>query len=198
MATEPVMKIQYNSPVILTFSLLAVAIHFMNFLIPNFTYHFFAVRSFMSFFNPLDYFRLVSHVLGHINWKHLLGNITYILLLGPILEEKYGSLNLLVMICLTALFTGVLNMLLFSTGLLGASGIVFMLIILASVVDVKEGSIPLTFVLVAGIFIGTEILNAFRADNISQIGHIVGGTFGALFGFMFTKPLKGKKKTPVI
>lgn len=184
------MRLQYNSPVILTFSLLAVAIHFINVLFPQFTYRFFVVRPYMSLLNPLDYFRLISHVLGHADWRHLLGNITYILLLGPILEEKYGSVNLLLMIIFTAFLTGVLNVLLFSSGLLGASGIVFMLIILASIVDVKAGEIPLTFVLVAGIFIGTEILKALNEDNISQMGHIVGGTFGALFGFMFiTKPL---------
>lgn len=192
MTTKPIMTIRYNSPVILTFSLLAVAIHLINVITPetfNFTGRFFAVYPFRSLWNPLDYFRLVSHVLGHANWQHLLGNITYILLLGPILEEKYGSLNLLIMICVTALITGIINVLLFSTGLLGASGIVFMLIILASIVDVKAGEIPLTFVLVAGIFIGTELIKAFTTDNISQMAHIIGGAFGALFGFMFTKTL---------
>jgi len=69
-----------------------------------------------------------------------------------------------------------------------------MLIILVSIVDVKAGAIPLTFVLVAGIFIGTEIFNAFQADNISHIGHIIGGTCGALFGFIFTQPLKRNPK----
>ena len=111
-------------------------------------------------------------------------------------DPKYGSVTLVWMMSLTAFFTGVLNVLLFSTGLLGASGIVFMLIILVSIVDVKAGSIPLTFVLVAGIFIGTEVFNAFQADNISHLGHIIGGTFGALFGFMFTQPLKRKPKVP--
>ena len=68
-----------------------------------------------------------------------------------------------------------------------------MLIILASIVDVKAGEIPLTFVLVAGIFIGTEIFKAFGADGISQMAHIVGGSVGALFGFLFTNPrLVGK------
>ncbi|MDM8525457.1 rhomboid family intramembrane serine protease [Desulfococcaceae bacterium HSG8] len=190
-------RIQYNSPVILTFSILAVVIYLANLIIPRLIHDFFVVRPTMSFFNPLDYFRLISHVLGHSGWRHLFGNLTYLLLLGPILEEKYGSTTILVMILLTALFTGIINVALFSTGLLGASGIVFMLIILASVTDMKRGSIPLTFVLVASIFIGTEVLKAFRADNISQMAHIVGGSFGAGFGFMFgnqlpTKTAQGK------
>ncbi len=182
------LRLHYNAPVILTFSLLAVGIHLLNFAIPDLTVKFFAVPGRIMLSNPLSYFRLFSHVLGHVSWGHVLGNITYILLLGPILEEKYGSLPLLAMIVFTALFTGILNVALFSTGLLGASGIVFMLIILASIVDVKAGEIPLTFVLVAGIFIGTEVLKALSSDSISQMAHIVGGGAGALFGFLFTNP----------
>lgn len=190
-------KIQYNSPVILTFSLLAVAIYLIDLVMPGVIKQFFVVRASMSFFNPIDYFRLISHVLGHANWQHLFSNLTYILLLGPILEEKYGSVPLLIMIMVTALITGIINIVFFSTGLLGASGIVFMVIILASFVDLKTGGIPLTFILVAFIFIGTEIVQMFRMDNISQAAHIIGGTMGAVFGFGFSKSEKEKKTHPI-
>ncbi|GAK55666.1 rhomboid-related protein 1 [Candidatus Vecturithrix granuli] len=184
--------IQYNSPVILTFSLLAVAVHLVNMVFPHFTIRFFATNPFMSLANPLDYFRLVSYVLGHANWEHLFGNLSFILLLGPILEEKYGSKPMLVMILLTALFTGLINVVFFRSGLMGASGIVFMLILLASIVDVKAGAIPLTFVLVVAIFIGRELVLSFRADQISQMGHILGGACGAFFGFVLLKPLNAR------
>ncbi|QTA85231.1 rhomboid family intramembrane serine protease [Desulfonema magnum] len=195
-------RIQYNSPVILTFSIIVVMIHLVNsVLIHEFTLRYFVVRPSMSFLNPPDYFRLVSHVLGHGSWRHLFSNLTYILLLGPLLEEKYGSLTILVMMLFTAFFTGIINVLVFSTGLFGASGIVFMLIILGSIADIKQGTVPLTFILVAGIFIGTEVFNAFRGDNISQMAHIVGGSMGAAFGFALAKPLKKnkavEKKQPV-
>ena len=57
----------------------------------------------------MAYFRLVSHVIGHGSWEHLLGNFAIILLIGPILEEKYGSGQLLWMIFFTALVTGLVN-----------------------------------------------------------------------------------------
>jgi membrane associated rhomboid family serine protease len=200
MTTKPIMKIEYNSPIILTFSLAAVVIRLLNTVFPD-TLYFFAMVGRMSFSNPLTYFRLISYVLGHANWEHLLGNLAFILLLGPILEEKYGSVPILIMMGLTAFFSGLISILLFRTGGLGASGIVFMLILLASIVDVKEGTIPLTFVLVAAIFIGREIVNSLRPDNISQLGHIIGGAFGAFFGFMLIRPLKEKnlssKKPPI-
>ena len=182
-------KISYNAPVILTFSLVAVCVYLIDtFLLPQFTLKFFVVRPTMSLYNPLNYYRLVSHILGHSSWQHLFGNLTFILLLGPILEEKYSSFIILAMILLTGFFTGIINVCFLSTGLLGASGIVFMLIILSSIVDIKKGEIPLTFILVAGIFIGTEMVNALRFDQVSQMAHILGGSMGALFGFLFLKP----------
>ncbi len=193
MVASSVKRIQYNSPIILTLSLLTVAIHLMNLLVPRFTFSFFVLNPRMSLLNPLDYFRMFSYVLGHANWEHLFGNLTFILLLGPILEEKYGSKNMLIMILLTAFSTALLSGFVFRTAVLGASGIVFMLIVLASIVDVKEGSIPLTFVLVVGIFVGRELLQGFRDDNISQLGHIAGGAAGALFGFSFMNPFKNSR-----
>ena len=183
-------KIQYNAPVILTFSLAAIVIQAMNYAVPSFTLRFFAIHGEFSFLDPLDYFRLISYTLGHVNWEHLFGNLSFLLLLGPLLEEKYGSLPMLVMILLTATFSGLISVLILHAGAVGASGIVFMLIILASIVNVRAGTIPLTFVLVISIFLGREVFRSFQADNISQMGHILGGTCGAVFGFIFTKLLK--------
>ncbi len=190
------MRIRYNSPVILTFSIIALSVHMVDtYLYTGFTRSFFSVGNTMNLFNPIDYFRLFSHVLGHGSWGHFLGNITYILLLGPILEEKYGSVIMFEMILFTGVATGVINVLAFPKGLLGASGIVFMLIILASIVDFKQGSIPLTFLLVAGIYIGTEVAHAFRDDSISQAAHIIGGGMGAFFGFLLAKPPENNSET---
>lgn len=178
------MKIRYNSPVILTFSIVVVLVQLVDtYLIPEFTKTIFLVGGTISFIDPLDYFRLFSHVLGHTDWEHLLGNLTFVLLLGPILEERYGSDKILIMIGVTALFTGILNVAIFSTGLLGASGVVFMLIILVSIVNMKKGEIPLTFLLVATIFIGKELIGAITSDNVSQMAHVAGGTIGSIFGF---------------
>ena len=143
----------------------------------------FTIDPYMDPFNIIDYFQLFSHAIGHQDWAHLLGNFSFILLIGPMLEEKYGSANLLKMMLLTALITGLLNVLLFQSGLRGASGIVFMLILLSSVVNVRRGEIPLTFVLVVLLFLGREITSIFRQDNISQFAHILGGICGGFFGF---------------
>ena len=124
---------QYNSPVILTFFLLSLGVLFLGQYTGGWTTtHLFSVyRS--SLKDPLFYIRLFGHVLGHGSWDHFLNNMLLLLVVGPPMEEKYGSLPLLKGILLTALISGILQCALFPrTALLGASGIVFMLIMLAS------------------------------------------------------------------
>jgi membrane associated rhomboid family serine protease len=180
------MRIRYNAPVILTFTLLSTVVLIINQIIVGFTEAFFV--SYPTFSGSvLDFLRLFTHVIGHQNWLHLMSNFSFILLIGPVLEEKYRSAPLLLMVLVTALVTGILNILFFSTGLMGASGIVFMLILLSSFTNIRSGEIPLTFVLIVVLFLAKEFINALAEDNVSQFAHIIGGICGALFGFLFTK-----------
>ncbi len=139
--------------------------------------------------SPLTYFRFIGHIFGHANWSHFISNITIILIIGPLLEEKYGSVDIVVVIFFTALITGILNFIIFpNTMLLGASGVVFAFILLSSFASMSEGKIPLTFILVAVIYIGGQIYNGiFVDDNISNFTHIVGGVVGSIFGYALGK-----------
>jgi membrane associated rhomboid family serine protease len=186
------MRFSYNAPFVLTFTILAAIIRLLG---DNFTSVFFAVGNTMDLYNPLDYWRLFSHAAGHANWEHYINNFLFILIIGPSLEEKYGTKQLLFMSFVTALITGVLNVLFMSQGLLGASGIVFMMIILGSFANAQSGTIPLTFVLVATLFLGKEVINIFQENNISEFAHIIGGAFGSLFGFMGNSTLSQRKDT---
>ena len=89
-------------------------------------------------------------------------------------------------ILVTALISGLLQCLLFpDTALLGASGIVFMLIMLSSLAGMRAGSIPLTLILVGIIYLGQEVYSAlFVQDNVAHFMHLVGGASGTAFGFM--------------
>lgn len=176
-------KIQFNSPVIIGFAALSFASLILGYL-TNFasTRLLFCTYS-SSFLNPLTYVRAFTHVLGHADLQHYINNMMYILLLGPILEEKYGSKRLLIMILLTALISSIIINTFFNVAVLGASGIVFMFIILSSMVKVDEGKVPLTFVIIALLYVGQEIINGiFVADNVSQLAHIIGGVCGGVFG----------------
>ncbi|MBW9153648.1 rhomboid family intramembrane serine protease [Clostridium estertheticum] len=177
-------KIQYNSPVILTFTGLAFASYLLSYLTNGMFNKVIFSNYRTSFLDPMQYIRLFSYILGHANWDHFSGNFIIILIIGPMLEEKYGSKVLVQLILLTALVTGLINTIFSNDALLGASGIVYMFIILSSFTNAQKGKIPLTLIIVFFVFIGREIFaGAFSQDNISQFAHIIGGICGALFAF---------------
>jgi len=180
------MTIKYNAPTTLTFTIVCAAVLLFSAIVPGLTESWFSAPGRGSF-DPAsirDYLRLFTHVIGHSGINHYLSNFSFILLLGPILEASYGSLSVLLMMSITAFITGVLNILLFRTGLMGASGIVFMMILLASFTNFNKGEVPVTFLLVMVLFLGKEVINAFQANDISEFGHIIGGLCGSVFGFL--------------
>jgi membrane associated rhomboid family serine protease len=180
-------RIRYNAPVILTLSLLAIAILLLNAsLMPRLTYQYFAVGGAVNWTSVADWFRLFSHVLGHGSWAQLTANLAFILLLGPMLEARYGSGRILLLILIAALAAGLLNVLFFKATLMGASGIVFMLILLAAMADIRAGILPLTFVLLAVIFLSHEVTLALR-DNIAQLVQLLGGAVGAIVGLLLRR-----------
>ena len=182
-------KVSFNSPVILSFTIVC----FVTLLLDKITLGnannllFSVYRAPLS--DPLTYVRLFTHVIGHADWNHFIGNIMTILIVGPLLEEKYGWKNMLVVIFSTAFVTGIIHFLLFPhTALLGASGVVFALIVLSSITSIKSGSIPLTFILVSVLYIGGQIFEGiFVIDNVSNLTHIIGGVVGAVTGMLLNK-----------
>lgn len=181
------MKIAYNSPLVLTFSIACTILYVLNYLLAGQLTPMISLSAHFDFGSIYSYLTLFFYILGHASVDHLLGNLSFILLLGPIMEEKYGTKTLLGMIVFTAIITGILNILFFSSGLWGASGIVFMFIILVSFTNVEHGTIPLTFILILLLYVGREILNSLDADNVSQFAHIAGGIMGSILGFIVKK-----------
>jgi rhomboid protease GluP len=187
------MRIRYNAPTTLTFTLISgIVLLLSGTLLPGLTTQWFSTPAPFHANSFQDYVKLVSHPLGHASIDHYISNFGFILLLGPILEMSYGSLSVLVMMFATALVTGLLQVFFFpSTILLGASGIVFMMILLASFTNFNKGEVPLTFILVMVVYLGREVFNAVAAKvtpgsagNISQFAHIIGGLVGSFFGFL--------------
>lgn len=183
------LRISFNSPVILGFTILCFIALILNTLTKGSTNNLFFSVYHSSLGNPLTYIRFIGHVFGHAGWEHFIGNIMLILIVGPLLEEKYGSFEILFVILSTALVTGIANYLVFPRyQVLGASGVVFALILLSSFTSFEGGTIPLTFILVALIYIGQQIYSAvFVVDNISNFSHILGGVVGAGLGFFMNK-----------
>lgn len=183
------LKLTYNSPVILTFSIICLVTLLVDMLTQGSSNRLlFVCYGHANLLDPLTYLRMFSYVFGHANFAHFAGNITMLLLVGPIVENHYGSWNTVIMMATTALAGGLLNMFFFDTGILGASGLVFLMIILSAFTSMKKGEIPLTLILIAAIYLGQEIYSGIAVnDNVSHFGHLCGGVSGIGFGIAFHK-----------
>ena len=185
-------RVVFNAPVVLTFSLLCLACLLLNMLTQGRSNHllFSVYRS--SLANPLTYVRFFGHALGHQGWEHFFGNIMYILILGPMLEEKYGGASMVFLMAVTAFVTGLLAFI-FAPGIAmcGASGIVFAMILLSPFTEFQEHTIPLTVILVAALYTGQQIYNAVTVGGSVAYGaHIVGGIVGTVIGYAANKKTK--------
>ncbi len=184
------LTIRFNAPMILTFALLALIVLILDGITGGVstTKLFCLYRAPLT--DPLTYVRLFGHVLGHSSYSHYMGNMLLLLLVGPPVEDRFGSRNTLIYIAITALVTGVVQLVFFpGTALMGASGVVFMLIVLSSFTENRKDGIPVTMVVVVVLYLGRELIDGLLVqDNVSQITHIVGGLCGLAFG------LSGQRK----
>lgn len=178
-------RLSYDSPVVLSFVFLSLAVLLLDKLTSGraSALLFCVYRSPLT--DPLTWPRFVLHVLGHSGWEHYIGNMLMLLVVGPQAEARYGSGRLALAMLVTALVSGLLHWALFpGTALLGASGIVFMLIVLSSFACAGRGELPLTLLLVLVLYLGRELVSMLSvSDNISHLSHIAGGLCGAVFGF---------------
>lgn len=180
------MKVTFNAPFTLVFTISTVIVFILFQHAPDPPMPFVLPGEFMIK-EPVWYASLVGYTLGHANLEHLLGNFSIILMLGPILEEAYGTKKLFLMVTITGISTAIFHILFWDYGLMGASGIVFMFIVLSSLINIKGRELPLTFILVVVLFLGKEIYNSFGDDAVSQFAHIAGGVTGVLFGYFHKK-----------
>ena len=174
--------ILYNSPVILTFALLSLLALGLGKLTAGWTTQ-----------NLFCVYRSSLHVLGHPDFAAYCSNIVILLVVGPMAEERFGGKRILLAIALTALVTGLVLWFFFPNGaLMGASGVVFMLIVLASFAGMRTGTIPLTLILVLILYLGGEIFQAVTGSaGLAQLTHIAGGVLGMIFGFTWSRGKRG-------
>ncbi|MBQ9008809.1 MAG: rhomboid family intramembrane serine protease [Clostridia bacterium] len=178
----------FNAPLMISFALVALAALLLSRATGGTSDRlvFSVYRSPMS---PLFILRLFGHVFGHADFAHYVSNMALILSLGPIVEDRFGSIRVLIMFAITAVVSAIFHLVFGgNTMLMGASGIVFMLIFLASTAGTSHGEIPITLIAVCVLYLTQEILSGvFSPDNVSHLTHIVGGLCGAFMGIFLHK-----------
>lgn len=183
------LRITFNAPVVLSLVVISFIATLLNYITSGASGRLIFMTYHSALLSPMTWIRAFTHIFGHADWTHLVGNMSYILLLGPMLEEKYTSQTLAAVVAITAVGTSLVNYIFFtSVALCGASGVVFAFILLSSFTSFKEGEIPLTFILVAVLFIGQQVYEGVTVqDNVSNMAHIVGGIIGGLLGYGLNK-----------
>jgi membrane associated rhomboid family serine protease len=188
--------IHIDSPLTTAFILSCTVIHAVSAVVGvDFIHNYFAVPPFawFSFTSPKSYWRLFSHILGHSSWAHLNGNVVNLLLVMPACERHFGGLALLTIIFYVALASGLAHMFLgaHNSVQLGASGVVFSMIILNSLIEMGQpgqsgtaGRIPLTFLCQICLWCWKEVISQLfsTGTGVSHVAHLVGAVVGTVMG----------------
>mgnify|MGYP001563384866 CR=1 FL=1 len=148
---------------------------------------------------PWTWLQLLTWPLVHANTAHLLGNMMLFLLLSPNLERKQGGIGYLFSLLLTSVVIGVGHLAFGAnnTQLIGASGWVFMMIILTTFTTGEPGTVSIPTIIVGGLYAWQEIMAALTPNQVSQFAHLLGGACGLIFGLVGSgQPAKPKNSNP--
>ena len=111
------------------------------------------------------------------------------LVVGPAAEERFGSAKVFFAVLLTAIAGAAIMWFLFPEAtIMGASGVLFCMMMLASFASMRGGAIPITLILVIILYLGSEVLQAVSGTaGLPELTHIAGGVVGLLLGFAFSR-----------
>lgn len=193
-------KFSYDSPVSLSFAIITVLIFVLNSFVlkgkltPFFTAPTAAGGAFPFKFNEIaSYLRLVFFQFGYNDLSLLFADLIIILLLGQILEERYGSLIVGLMMFFSSLFSGVLNACFYNNSLFGAGSIVMMMIFLNALTSISKKKVSILSLVTIALLICREV---FSKSN-GLIGFLIvlaGGVCGSMFAFLASPKARAANK----
>lgn len=196
----------FDSPVTISFSLLSVLLFVLNCLAIKGSLDIKILSSPTTSAGPIpfmatqisSYLRLFLYAFGSQNFVGLLSNLLFLLMLGPVMEERYGSLVIGIMMAVSVLFSGVLNTCFCETSLQGCMPIIFMMIFLNSFMSFSKKKIPASFFIIFIFYIIKEILQVTDKRFSGIVGLIIcitGGLCGSLFAFLTSPKARAEKKS---
>ena len=196
------LKFSYDAPVTITFSLVCIIVFlldkfvFKNYLGTNILCSPTAASGVLpfNFGEVLSYPRLILYVFSSTSVSLLLTNLIFIILLGPSMEERYGSVVIGIMIAVSSLFSGVLTACFCKESLTGSAPIVFMMIFLSAFMSFSKKKLPMSFIMIIGMFIAVEILNKGANGVVGVLINMAGGLCGSLFAFLTSPKARAENR----
>lgn len=130
----------------------------------------------------LHYFRFILHILGNSDWANMALNFCILICIANEVEDKYGKINILFMMVICAVTSGVLNACFSTILLFGSNGItcMFLLIYIGSSIDKKQFSISSIF------FIAFYLGNLVNISIKQMSLNCFYGIAGALCAFLIS------------
>lgn len=193
LADKIVDNVDYNSPVIVNYIVVCFILYFAN-IITNGYINDICYLPGNLIVNPFALHRLLTYTLVHGSFEHLIGNMALLALTGPSVENKYGGGIVLGLLGVNSVMIGLLQGVLIHQGVMGASSIVFMILILSVFADTETKKIPITVFIVGACYIGNELIGALMTDSVSQLSHIMGAVLGIVFGVLYSRVSDAEKE----
>lgn len=171
MAKKNSLKFIFDSPVVLVFSVVSAVIFISDLILKlNLSEKIFECPGAKSvpafdFKSALSYVKLVIYPFGGENSTSFFLNIGFILLLGPVLEERYGSIMLALMIFITSLVGGVLTACASTFGISGCGGIVFMMIILSVLSVFIKKQLPVSWIFIFALYLAFSLFSGKKISG---------------------------------
>lgn len=140
---------------------------------------------------------LFSYAFLHAGWMHLLGNMLFLYVFGPNIEDRLGKIGFLVFYLVGAAASGGLHIMFSNSPVVGASGAIaactgaylvmfpqtliraFSLLLVVGIVHV-----PAWWMIAFAIFWDFVGLSGVRRENVAFLAHLGGYGFGAAVAFM--------------
>ena len=109
MTNKKKIRITLNAPVVIGMVGISFFATLCNYITSGTSNRVLFMTYYSALLSPMTWVRAFTHIFGHADWEHFISNMSYILLLGPMLEEKYTSKTLTGVIAITAFGTSLVN-----------------------------------------------------------------------------------------
>lgn len=187
-----------------------IAINFImfcltGFLFPSLKYIFSLVPSYILYRHY--YWQFLTYLFTHATVSHFIFNMLSLYIFGTAVERRIGSREFLLYYLLTGVLSGVASYAMFymantNTVLLGASGAIYALLMLFSVLYPRSviyvfGLIPVQAPVLIILYFIIELISGLTAhDGVAHMTHLSGLVFGLLYILirMRMNPLKEWRK----
>ncbi len=172
-----------------------IAINFImfcltGFLFPSLKYIFSLVPSYILYRHY--YWQFLTYMFTHATVSHFIFNMLSLYIFGTAVERRIGSREFILYYLLTGVLSGVASYAMFymantNTVLLGASGAIYALLMLFSVLYPRSviyvfGLIPVQAPLLIILYFIIELISGLTAhDGVAHMTHLSGLVFGLLY-----------------